>query len=137
MAGKGANYCIIGLNKGPVVVKLIMDHHILCGAEFKLFDETRNNVLETWKMSANAGEFDASQLSTWPKNLNKCHMAWTVLCCSDDSQIHAGIIRIEMKQMDHQCGLSYPLEYKLANIPPCSVNASENFSGSFMFIVKK
>lgn len=136
MARRGDNICIIELNEGPVTIKLTMPDNIMCGGDFKVYDQSRNNVIEQFKMSANPGEFAIANISTWPRDLNKCFLAWTVLCCSNTASVYKGVPRIEFRQMDNFCKLTFPLEWNMMNIPPCKLGSSESFSGSVMFIVK-
>ena len=93
MARRGDNICIIELNEGPVTIKLTMPDNIMCGGDFKVYDQSRNNVIEQFKMSANPGEFAIANISTWPRDLNKCFLAWTVLCCSNTASVYKGVFQ--------------------------------------------
>ena len=129
-------YCILKPDKGPVQIKFSVSNEIMAGADFKIYDESKINTLDEWKMTVENNSYSLRTFKTNVKNLNKAILAFQILCCSLKNNIFQGTVELEIIQDNESCQMTLPAKWQRDNIPPCVLNNPDMFGGSITFILK-
>jgi hypothetical protein len=130
-------FCFIKNKSDSIVLAIRADENIIAGADFKLYDIERKEVLEEWKATIDNANPFVHRFSTKAKDLEKTRLSWQVAYCSRKSNLFRGSIELIVKQADTVLRTTKPLSYSISNIPPCGYGESQNFNGSMIFITDK
>lgn len=133
---KQSRYCFVNLGGGTVAVDLYVDSDIVAGGDFKLYNSSKDQILEQLKISAENDTHELKRLRIEAKYLAGSILVWKVLFCSKNIKVFEGRIDIRIFQDGNACKMTLPAVYKPDNIPPCSVNNPASISGSLVFMPK-
>ncbi len=136
---KKAIYCILNDEKsGDLIIKVSSTENILVGVDITIVKDDRKTVKENVKIDIPAGQSVKRRLRTPAQALHMMHMAWHILCCSNNPNVYEGEITIEISQGDEPVIINgSDMKWYLDSIPPCSVSVPEQFTGNLTFIVKE
>lgn len=137
MEGNQERYCFLNSTEGTVAIALKADEFIVAGADFKLYDPSNQDVVETWKTTIDQGNASIHKLKTRPDKLSKLKLAWQIVCCSAKNNVFEGSVMLAVSQGNSPLKPTKPLRYNVTNIPPCGMDSTESFKGSLIFIQNK
>lgn len=129
-------YCIINPEAGNISIKLMVEKDLVCGSEFRIYDENSKELPERIKLGAQDNDYIIKQIKTNLKELNRKVLVWQLLICSKKVEIDTGRVSIELQQQGKSCKLTIPAIFKIDNIPPCKIKRSRKLTQSLMFIHK-
>jgi hypothetical protein len=130
-------FCVISNKISDVTVTLSASPNIVVGAEFKLFDETANTPIKTWKMAIQKKESVYKIITDKPSEIEKNILVWQILYCSDKVNVVDGTIDLTFRQDGAICTFNHPVSWYLKDVPPCAVKAYSQINDSIMFLLKK
>ena len=128
------SFCIYNVQEGNFRISIVAEDFIVLGADFKIINTETKEIIENWKFTTDKGKSVYYDLLTLPTQLNMCSVIWNVVCCSKNSNKYIGKVQIKVMQGNKVLKTTIPTSYNLRNLPPCLLNGSEEFSGSFTFI---
>ncbi len=134
---KQSRYCFVNPEGGTVAVKIIADTKLVSGANFKLFNASKDRLLDELKLSAENGSNAIRSFRTPPRDMSGTVLVWKILCCSNDPKVIAGRIDIQIFQDGNRCSLTLPIIHQFENLVPCTMNSPASASGSLVFMPKK
>jgi len=129
-------FCFIDANKGPVELRLSVEEHLIAGGEFQLISQELPDLMRKWKLTSEDNIPARKLFIEHPKELHKKKLIWQVLCCSKNTNVFKGIVRISIIQDNSLCQMNLAAEKYLDNIPPCKIKQVQSYSDSFVFIAK-
>lgn len=133
---KQNRYCFVNPEGGTVAIDLHVDTDLAAGGDFKLYNSSRDQVLDQVKLSAENGSHELKRFKVEAKYLSGTVLVWKILLCSKNIKTYEGRIDIKVLQDGGACRFTLPATYKPENIPPCSINNPASISGSLVFMPK-
>lgn len=130
-------YCFYNPSGGVISIRLSVGNAIIAGSDFKLYSEDKSKMLEEFKISASFEKEGGKLVQTFPKDLNKTNLIWSVICCSKNAAIYSSLVKVVIMQEDKELKMTFPAEKHLVNIPPCVVQKTDAYNGSLVFMAKK
>ncbi|MBE2188951.1 MAG: hypothetical protein KGZ71_04355 [Desulfobulbaceae bacterium] len=130
-------FCVISNKISDVTVTLSASPNVVVGGEFRLYNETVDTPIKTWKMAIQKKESVYKIITDKPTEIEKNILVWQILYCSDKVNIVDGEISLTFRQDGAICTVNHPVSWHLTDIPPCAVKAYSKINDSIMFLLKK
>jgi len=112
-----AHVCGVRNSGGAVTVRLMADHMLSVGGDFKLQQGTQ--VLDHWKMAAGTSGSADHALAASIAELDGATLVFQLLVCSPMAQINEGNVDVQYFQNGVSCPCVSPTHWSLTDVPFC------------------